>query len=372
MFKQRMATYAKHLKIDESEVTSVSRSGRVCKKSSKLMYFDSTKCNIGNKKKNLSKRYKKIKQSQNTENVDIPYESQISEDSSIISKSQKRCSNTLKKISATNQSIEKKIKFDINYEVSQSSNYETESDSIPSNNGLQTPDYTSYDEDSLYSDEELVISKLIAPATEPKKLVYPNLMVETRINSINEDSVYTGYKLWSTEMKKEILKKFPNMDITIMTIRLGEMWTKMSVSDRNNWHNQAQHLTEKFELFQNKIIIDHERQDWLKSCNNNEVKNFQMKQSHNEIRLRNIQLQPIDVAAYLKLLAESLILIGTRLKQYDKSVIMSDCITVLLDSLLCAMASLICLSQQMSIIKINNFTTFLRTLENIAYIMPGL
>jgi high mobility group protein 2-like 1 len=97
-----------------------------------------------------------------------------------------------------------------------------------------------------------------------------------------------------------------------------------------------------------------------------------MKHSFNEIKLRNIQLQPIDVAAYLKLLAESLMLIGARLKQHDKSVVMSDSITVLLDSLLCAMASLICLTQQVSMIKINNFTMLLGTLENIAYIMPGL
>jgi hypothetical protein len=33
------------------------------------------------------------------------------------------------------------------------------------------------------------------------------------------------------------------------------MWTKMSVNDRNNWHTQAQHLTEKFEFFQNKSVI---------------------------------------------------------------------------------------------------------------------
>jgi hypothetical protein len=171
----------------ETEVTSISRSGRVCKKSSKLMYFDSTKSNINNKKKNnLSKRFKNLKQSQNVGNVDIPNECHISQDNYFTFKSQKRSSTSLKKISATNKSIEKKIKIDINCEMSEPSNSETESDLTQTNNGLQTPDYTSYDEDSLYSDEEFLIYKTIEPVAEPKKIFSPNLMVETKIDSINE------------------------------------------------------------------------------------------------------------------------------------------------------------------------------------------
>lgn len=87
---------------------------------------------------------------------------------------------------------------------------------------------------------------------------------------------------------------------------------------------------------------------------------------------RAIELEPIDVAAYLKLLGESLTVIGERLKEHNGQITVSGSLSVLLDSLLCALGSLICLTQQVPAIGTQNAASLSKTLENIAYIMPGL
>lgn len=110
------------------------------------------------------------------------------------------------------------------------------------------------------------------------------------------------------------------------------------------------------------------KKDWLNSCN----PEYKRKPFIDEKTSRPFKLQAIDVAAHLSLLGESLILIGTKIKQQDKPVSKSDYTTALMDSLLCAMASLLCLTQQIPLLKTGNPDTFLRILDNIAYIMPGL
>ena len=82
--------------------------------------------------------------------------------------------------------------------------------------------------------------------------------------------------------------------------------------------------------------------------------------------------QPIDVAAHLKLLGESLTIIGERLKEHEGQIAVSGSLSVLLDSLLCAMGPLICLTQQIPETNGAKPEILTQMLDNIAYIMPGL
>lgn len=82
--------------------------------------------------------------------------------------------------------------------------------------------------------------------------------------------------------------------------------------------------------------------------------------------------QPIDVAAHLKLLGESLTIIGERLKEHDGQIAVSGSLSVLLDSLLCALGPLICLTQQVPETNGAKHETLSQMLDNIAYLMPGL
>ncbi|XP_040891080.1 uncharacterized protein LOC121180029 isoform X2 [Toxotes jaculatrix] len=81
---------------------------------------------------------------------------------------------------------------------------------------------------------------------------------------------------------------------------------------------------------------------------------------------------PVSAAAHLHLLGESLSLIGRHLQETDKMVCMSSGLSLLLDSLLCALAPLICLTMQIPELRSCTQHTLASTLENIAYVMPGL
>lgn len=85
-------------------------------------------------------------------------------------------------------------------------------------------------------------------------------------------------------------------------------------------------------------------------------------------------IKPIDVAAHLKLLGESLTIIGERLKEHEGQIAVSGSLSVLLDSLLCALGPLLCLTQQIPELKDNCCTPeeLISTLDNVAFIMPGL
>ncbi|XP_004522181.1 FACT complex subunit SSRP1 [Ceratitis capitata] len=95
--------------------------------------------------------------------------------------------------------------------------------------------------------------------------------------------------------------------------------------------------------------------------------------SHNKkTSLPNIE--PIDTAAHLKLLGESLTIIGERLKEHEGQIAVSGSLSVLLDSLLCSLGPLLCLTTRIPGLErkpqlSENLTA---TLDNIAYVMPGL
>lgn len=85
-------------------------------------------------------------------------------------------------------------------------------------------------------------------------------------------------------------------------------------------------------------------------------------------------IKPIDVAAHLKLLGESLTIIGERLKEHEGQIAVSGSLSVLLDSLLCALGPLLCLTQQIPELQENccDPEQLTNTLDNVAFIMPGL
>jgi high mobility group protein 2-like 1 len=82
--------------------------------------------------------------------------------------------------------------------------------------------------------------------------------------------------------------------------------------------------------------------------------------------------QPIDIAAHLTLLGESLTIIGKRLKEHEGQITVSGSLPLLLDSLLCAVGPLLCLTQQIPEMNGADSENLSTILENVAYIMPGL
>ncbi|XP_061702606.1 HMG domain-containing protein 4a isoform X2 [Syngnathoides biaculeatus] len=83
-------------------------------------------------------------------------------------------------------------------------------------------------------------------------------------------------------------------------------------------------------------------------------------------------VDPIDAASHLQLLGESLSLIGHRLQETEGMVAVSGSLSVLLDSILCALGPLTCLTAQIPQLNGCPRNVLSNTLDNIAYIMPGL
>ncbi|XP_014250695.1 uncharacterized protein LOC106667326 isoform X2 [Cimex lectularius] len=81
---------------------------------------------------------------------------------------------------------------------------------------------------------------------------------------------------------------------------------------------------------------------------------------------------PLDVAAHLRLLGESLTIIGERLTEHEGQITVSGSFSVLLDSLLCALGPLMCLTQQVPQLNVIPQEQLSQLMDNIAYIMPGL
>uniref|UniRef100_A0A146M0P8 HMG box-containing protein 4 n=1 Tax=Lygus hesperus TaxID=30085 RepID=A0A146M0P8_LYGHE len=81
---------------------------------------------------------------------------------------------------------------------------------------------------------------------------------------------------------------------------------------------------------------------------------------------------PLDVAAHIRLLGESLTIIGERLTEHEGQIAVSGSFSVLLDSLLCVLAPLMCLTQQVPQMNVIPQEQLSSLMDNIAYIMPGL
>jgi len=82
--------------------------------------------------------------------------------------------------------------------------------------------------------------------------------------------------------------------------------------------------------------------------------------------------QPLDIAAHLTLLGESLSTIGGRLTEHEGQIAVSGSMSVLLDSLLCSMGPLLCLTQLVPELDGARDETLRNIVDNVAYIMPGL
>ncbi|CAG0891678.1 unnamed protein product [Darwinula stevensoni] len=92
-----------------------------------------------------------------------------------------------------------------------------------------------------------------------------------------------------------------------------------------------------------------------------------------QANFKPVGTKPIDAAAHLNLLGESLCLIGRGLLEQSGRIAVSGTMSVLLDSLFCAICPLMCLTQQVPQLQSSIPQELLsKTLDNLAYIMPGL
>ncbi|XP_021241981.1 HMG domain-containing protein 4 [Numida meleagris] len=190
----------------------------------------------------------------------------------------------------------------------------------------------------------------------------------------------SAYQVFCKEYRTNIVSEHPGIDFGDLSKKLAEVWKQLPDKDKLIWKQKAQYLQHK----QNKAEATTVKRKASSSDGAPKIKasppgaiSPHKKSPTSTVVLPSSpakapETEPIDVAAHLQLLGESLSLIGHRLQETEGMVAVSGSLSVLLDSILCALGPLACLTTQLPELNGCPKHVLSNTLDNIAYIMPGL
>ncbi|XP_063046956.1 HMG box-containing protein 4-like [Engraulis encrasicolus] len=199
----------------------------------------------------------------------------------------------------------------------------------------------------------------------------------------------TAYQVFCKEYRASINEEQPGLDFGELAKRLGDAWNQLPEGDKEVWKERAQYLQAKADLKSGmssgksvsqssssaaakaekpKAVKRVESRPVLLQTNGVSALEAESAPSPGEVP----EVDPIDAAAHLQLLGESLSVIGCRLQETEGMVTVSGSLSVLLDAMLCALGPLACLTAQVP--ELNGCPQHIlsKTLDNIAYVMPGL
>lgn len=217
----------------------------------------------------------------------------------------------------------------------------------------------------------------------------------------------TAYMLWARSVRSQM---DDNLDFAAKSQRLGELWANVPISERHLWKRRVTTYNRNMAKQAAKDAAAAAKESATggggeKSLGNSKFLNKSRGSSSTTVtgnvsrrgrsettgrrNGRNTSnktvitppvlesTDPINIAAHLKLLGDSLSNIGESLEQHEHKGhnSITGTVSVLLDSLLCSVVPLISLTTQ-----IEGFghrvahlkPTLQDTLDNIAYVMPGL
>ncbi|XP_015115235.1 HMG box-containing protein 4 isoform X1 [Diachasma alloeum] len=417
----------KRPKQDELEVTGVSRSGRVRKKSSKLTDFESPDDLADSK----LKRQQKAQQQLHAQQMLERFEAQQSQRQQSPAQPTTPAANRPRKNSGTHVSPQHPIKEEMPFDPpgEEPSSDSEDADDLNEDDKFSMESGSEEDMDPLMIDEKETggFKRLEPPEQEAssqanslymlekskKKLIIKNGKIIGRMKAQRKDkgkTRFTAYMLWAKEVRQELLEQNSTMDFATISKRLGELWATVPNLEKYNWRKRAKRLASK----PNAQAALKELATWKFSPPSSTRKKFinkavngkpqkspspkktpQLSSPPRSVKSPDFSpssrhgkdahdlsigpgtfkvagTQPLDVAAHLKLLGESLTIIGERLKEHDGQIAVSGSLSVLLDSFLCALGPLMCLTQQIPEANGAEADTLSEVLDNIAYIMPGL
>lgn len=250
-------------------------------------------------------------------------------------------------------------------------------------------------------------SVYMAERSNKKKLVIKDGKIVGRIKAQRKDkgqTRFTAYMLWAKEIRSELTKHNPDLDFSQTSKKLGELWATVPFHEKYIWKRRAKRLAARGRTRQiqqqnqqaQQQHINTPIQDGVKKMKSPPVRKYINKQNlisptatSNVVTspetksnkqggvsdgsvFKPVGTTPMDVAAHLRLLGESLTIIGERLTEHEGQIAVSGSFSVLLDSLLCALGPLLCLTQQVPELNVIPQDQLSQLMDNIAYIMPGL
>ncbi|KPI96427.1 HMG box-containing protein 4 [Papilio xuthus] len=237
-----------------------------------------------------------------------------------------------------------------------------------------------------------------------KKLIIKDGKVIGRAKAQRKDkgkTRITAYMMWAKEARNDLLRQSPNMDFSAISKKLGEMWANVTYNERYLWKRKAKRFAMQKEqsnqVATSKIISNPSARPTSNAGPGRPPANrarqppppaqqnaltpvstgsptallSTMPTGGTAAVYRVTGCGTIDVAAHLRLLGESLAIIGERLKEHEGQIAVSGSVSVLLDTLLCSLAPLLSVARAVPPLA-PPAHVMQNTLHNIAYIMPGL
>lgn len=219
---------------------------------------------------------------------------------------------------------------------------------------------------SVYFKEKKCSAKKKSGKSKDKK-------AQDKDGKVRKTRPITAYMLWCREYRQKIVRETPNMDFATISRRLGEVWQTLPEKTKLNWRRQAKNLSGKTGKSTNNLINTGKQSEGSRSKLLNKQNSSKSLESPSaSYSLISVPgTAPIDVAAYLKLLGESLGNIGQRLTEHEGQIAVSGSLSVLLDSTLSVLGPLLCLTSQVKELNGCDKEVLEDIMDNIAYIMPG-
>ncbi|BES92584.1 HMG box domain containing 4 [Nesidiocoris tenuis] len=267
-------------------------------------------------------------------------------------------------------------------------------------------------------------------SSSKKKLVIKDGKIVGRTKSPKKDkgqSRLTAYMLWAKEIRQELQRTSPNLDFSQTSKKLGELWATVPQHEKHIWKKRAKrqaeldanpnllnpdgspvspviaatppktkttgnrnsggatpkHQEAKKPKTPTKKFSNKGQQQFHHDINSTPTHSLNLSspleskgtsKSHNMdlVASKSVMTSPLDVAAHIRLLSESLSIIGERLNEHEGQIAVSGSLSVLLDSLLCVTVPMMCLTQQVPELNVVPQEQLSQMMDNIAYIMPGL
>lgn len=210
-----------------------------------------------------------------------------------------------------------------------------------------------------------VLDKVASPKSPTKKTASGG---EVSVACHSEPK--NAYNLFCRKYRPIIVQQHPKADFAEISRRLAALWNTASVAEK-------QEHRERFNEIQSSSRAKMYKLNRTSPSLWTETEFKYIKKAISEKEAFSIptysvrRLQPVDFAAHLQLLGDSLTVIAGALEQ-QSAMTVHGAMSVLLDSMLCALPPLLFLTSCIPEIASVDEDQQARTLDNIAYILPGL
>ncbi|XP_015786030.1 uncharacterized protein LOC107363326 [Tetranychus urticae] len=187
----------------------------------------------------------------------------------------------------------------------------------------------------------------------------------------------TAYTLFARENRSKIAQSNPHLDFAGVSKRLGEVWQTLPNKEKMQWKRKAAKMAQNMHRasdpissLPSKSTSSHSKSSIISKLSSTVTPKYSTK-SQESTSTRKNDGGYVDVACHLKLIGDSLTNIGQRLNDRP-GLASSVSLSVLLDSTICAMGSLVGLTRLVEHSNGCPKEVHDKLMDNISFIMPGI